>query len=130
MLSAHRGSTACRVARTAAMRSTPMPTVTKIRRWLRMTERTVGAGGGARAAPTAFRAESGLRPGASSSGTRQLRAAAARLATPPTQYAPSSPRAPMARAAAKGPTKTPMRVTPPSVESARARKYGGTASVR
>ncbi len=42
------------------------------------------------------------------------------MASRPTQYAPISPSHFMARVAAKGPMNTPMRITPPSMDMARA----------
>ena len=48
----------------------------------------------------------------------------------PVQYAPPMPMAWISAAATNGPTNRPIRITPPSVESARARKRNGTASVR
>jgi len=73
------------------------------------------------------------RPGwarsADTPGSSTSRAAATPHATRWTQYPPSVPTAVIAAAPTNGPTNEPIRLTPPSVDSALARSSYGTASV-
>ena len=115
--SAQSGTTAWREARTAATRTTPMPTVTKMRMWLDVTERIVGRMCGPPAVPVTVRRR--CSPGRS--GMVYESTAAISWVATPTQNAPPMPRKGITAAPRNGPMNRPMRITPPSVDKARAR---------
>src|SRR6478735_6172075 len=119
--SAHSGITTWREARRALSSRMPMPAVRKIPACETATPRRVGSG----------LVSLGSEPStATRSGTVTASTAAAAMPATPTQYAPLMPTRAMAAAPINGPMNTPMRLTPPNVERARARNSTGTASVR
>jgi hypothetical protein len=98
----------------------PIPAVRNTPACETATPRRVGSGPDLAEDPSA----------ATRSGTVMASTAAAAMPATPTQYAPLMPTKAMAAAPMNGPMNVPIRLTPPSVDRARARNSTGTASVR
>ena len=137
---------AWREARTALIITIPIPTVRNTLRWVAMMERSVGSAAGTAAPPgappgapldaplpvppaappaallSAAPAPAPAPPSPGRSAMRTASIAEASRAAMPTHQAPDRPMKWISPAAANGPMNRPMRITPPRVDSARARR--------